>query len=227
MARFACLILLSCFILFNYDVCANTNKGGQGGQGTKLSRKQLMTKKRQHNVNSRVDIEQVPKVRSSNLEVQAFGLLQKPLSSMLRIQALMFFFYATLGSALPYLPIYYKEMGISDSVVGLLGAVTPTLTFLVSPLWGALADSTGKHKLIMIVTFLGSVLVRNILVFRPSNMLLLTFIVAVCAALNAPVKVSVLKGYLTYVLTHFIINTNMHYMINTLHSQLLQIMHRQ
>ena len=34
-----------------------------------------------------------------------------------------------------------------DAQIGILGAITPAVTFIVSPLWGALADSTGKYIL--------------------------------------------------------------------------------
>jgi MFS transporter, PPP family, 3-phenylpropionic acid transporter len=114
-----------------------------------------------------------------------------------------------------------------------LGAITPAVTFLVSPLWGALADTTGtlllrddcacssldtelaftlslslslslsiylslslacvcmivgRHKEIMLFTFLGSILTRSLLAFSNANIVLLGSIVALSAALNAPVK---------------------------------------
>ena len=36
-------------------------------------------------------------------------------SSLPKINSLMFFFYATLGSAMPFLPIYYRRIGISGN----------------------------------------------------------------------------------------------------------------
>jgi hypothetical protein len=35
--------------------------------------------------------------------------------SMLRVNTLMLLFYATLGSAMPYLPLYYKSLGVSGT----------------------------------------------------------------------------------------------------------------
>lgn len=74
--------------------------------------------------------------------------------------------------------------------MGLLGAITPAVTFLASPLWGALADSTGWHKQIMLMTFSGSVLVRSALALatKSTNIVWLYVIVACSAVLNAPVK---------------------------------------
>lgn len=56
----------------------------------------------------------------------------------------MFLFYGVLGTVLPYLPVFYSNLGVSANLIGVLGAITPAVTFLVSPLWGALADTTGK-----------------------------------------------------------------------------------
>lgn len=94
---------------------------------------------------------------------------KEPPSSLTSINFLMVLFYATLGAVMPYLPVFYKSLGVSskfacifsclttskpfnfvaDSLIGVLGAITPAVTFLVSPLWGALADTTGKHVFIL------------------------------------------------------------------------------
>lgn len=109
-------------------------------------------------------------------------------SSIAKINSLMLLFYGTLGSVMPYIPLYYRSIGISDSQIGILGAITPAVTFLVSPLWGAFADQTGWHKNIMLLTFIGSILVRCGFLAVSSNVYLLSLIVAGTAILYAPVK---------------------------------------
>ena len=80
-------------------------------------------------------------------------------------------------------------MCVTDSHIGFLGAISPAITFLVSPLWGALADETGWHKRIMLLTFIGSIVFRTLLVYGHSmNFLVLSIVVALAATLNAPVK---------------------------------------
>jgi hypothetical protein len=85
-----------------------------------------------------------------------------------------------------------------------LGAITPAVNFVVSPLWSALADTTGilfpcfpylsecpfvgKHQMIMLTTFIGSVLVRCLLTYSNNNVKILSMIVVVSAILYAPVK---------------------------------------
>ena len=41
-------------------------------------------------------------------------------SSLLTINSMMFLFYATLGSALPYLPVYYRSIGITGQCLSFL-----------------------------------------------------------------------------------------------------------
>lgn len=106
----------------------------------------------------------------------------------IKLRALLFLFYAALGSVMPYIPLYYRNLGISESSMGFLGAITPAVTFLVSPLWGMLADQTESHKSIMMLTFMGSLLVRSLLIFNKKNMRWLSALVMSSALLHAPVK---------------------------------------
>ena len=115
-------------------------------------------------------------------------IVEQPPSSLMKINILMLMFYSTLGAAMPYIPLYYRHIGISDKAIGLLGAISPMITFLVSPLWGAFADSTGWHKPIMLLTFMGSVIARCGLAMTMTHYGWLFVVVAVSAVLNAPVK---------------------------------------
>ena len=120
--------------------------------------------------------------------------------SLVKINVLMLFFYMTLGATLPFLPLFYRRLGISDSGVGLLGAITPAVTFFVSPIWGAIADSTKQYNAIMLATFIGSVVVRLGLTvvgklssksandFTSPKMVWILAIISLSSFLNAPVK---------------------------------------
>ena len=112
-------------------------------------------------------------------------------SSLFLVNLCMFFFYAVLGSVMPFIPLYYSYLGVGDEQIGTLGAITPTVTFLVSPLWGALADATGLEKEIMMATFFLSTVIRFGLVYVKNFRNLATAIsvlVALSAVINAPVK---------------------------------------
>ena len=109
-------------------------------------------------------------------------------SSLSRISLMMMLFYATLGSTLPYLPIYFRQIGIPENHIGTMGAITPAITFLITPFWGMLADTTNQHKKIMIFTFLGSIIFRCLLIVNNHNIIWLSIIMILTAILNAPVK---------------------------------------
>ena len=110
--------------------------------------------------------------------------------SIAKIRLLFFFFYGTLGSCMPFFPVYYRSKGISQDFIGWLGSITPAITFIVSPLWGALADSTGAYRLIMLTTFIISVAGRCAMANEAvaSNLSVMGVLVALTAILNAPVK---------------------------------------
>jgi nitrate/nitrite transporter NarK len=50
--------------------------------------------------------------------------------------------------------------------IGQLGAITPAVTFIVAPLWGALADHTGRHKDVLMFTFVTSVISRLLFIYK-------------------------------------------------------------
>jgi len=110
------------------------------------------------------------------------------------MQLLMLIYYLNLGALFPYLPLYYKKLGIDSSIIGFLGSIAPTVTFFVAPLWGALADSTQQYRLIMLLTFVSGVIARLGLIINPDfiskskHLIWLIFVVSISAILNAPVK---------------------------------------
>ncbi|GMI00552.1 hypothetical protein TrVE_jg2449 [Triparma verrucosa] len=97
------------------------------------------------------------------------------------------FFYISIGSLFPYLPVYYHSLNLPGSWIGYLGSVNPITTFLISPLWGAYSDRHGNHKKILLLTFSSSVVTR-LMMLLSVNPVYLAANVFVTAALNAPVK---------------------------------------
>ncbi|CAM9812677.1 unnamed protein product, partial [Hapterophycus canaliculatus] len=71
--------------------------------------------------------------------------------------------------------------------IGHLGAITPAMTFIFTPLWGALTDKTGRLKEILVLTFAASTLLR---VSLPSgnSFLWIISVITMTAIINAPVR---------------------------------------
>jgi MFS transporter, PPP family, 3-phenylpropionic acid transporter len=61
--------------------------------------------------------------------------------------------YATLfgavGASFPYLPVFYREQGLSLGQVGLLGALAAAVALLTAPLWGTLADRYPTSRIVI------------------------------------------------------------------------------
>ncbi|CAN0572750.1 unnamed protein product, partial [Laminaria digitata] len=71
--------------------------------------------------------------------------------------------------------------------IGHLGAITPAMTFLFTPLWGALTDKSGMLKQILVGTFLASTLLRVSLAARTSFAWIIS-VITLTAVVNAPVR---------------------------------------
>ncbi|KAL9971578.1 hypothetical protein ACROYT_G017756 [Oculina patagonica] len=62
--------------------------------------------------------------------------------------------YGAFGALLPYLPLYFKQIGLSAMETGVLIGLRPLLQAFGAPMWGFLADKYKRRKLIL---FMGAV----------------------------------------------------------------------
>jgi MFS family permease len=62
--------------------------------------------------------------------------------------------YASGACLFPYFVLFYQSLGFSGAQIGLLTGLTPLVTLVAAPLWTNLADSTGRHRLLMSVLIL-------------------------------------------------------------------------
>lgn len=67
-----------------------------------------------------------------------------------------FFLYAGMAMVLPYMVLFYQSLGFSGTEIGLLSGITPLITMLFAPFWTGLADTTGRHRLILSLTLVGA-----------------------------------------------------------------------
>ncbi len=73
-------------------------------------------------------------------------------------------YFLAVGCFLPYITLYYRQLGLTGSQIGLLTALPPLAIALLAPLWGVLTDKRGIHRLVL----------RSALVLSASAALLLT-----------------------------------------------------
>lgn len=60
-----------------------------------------------------------------------------------------FFYYAAMACLFPFLVLHYQQLGLSGRHIGLLAAIPPGLILVGAALWGAVADATQQHRLVL------------------------------------------------------------------------------
>jgi predicted MFS family arabinose efflux permease len=156
----------------------------RGGGNTKPSSSLLSTKRL-----SSLPMKQNTSPGKSDAKDDAMMLEQRRQQTMilLWIRLLFLSYYASLGSLMPYLPVYYDSLGHSGQIIGLLGAVKPFTTFVVAPIWGMISDSVADPFTILSLTYAVSLAGQLSVVFR-SDASYITTMVFMTALFNAPVK---------------------------------------
>lgn len=71
-----------------------------------------------------------------------------------------FFFFSALGSLFPYLAVFYKQLWLSAHETGILIGIRPLIQLFVTPMWGVMADTYKRSKVIFIMSLV-SWLVSN------------------------------------------------------------------
>ncbi|MCB0189521.1 MAG: MFS transporter, partial [Caldilineaceae bacterium] len=94
--------------------------------------------------------------------------------------------FAAMAALMPFLALYYRELGLSERHIGLLTGLPPLLTLVVAPLWGALADATQRHQRLL-QTAVGGLWVTILLLSLLRNPFWLFPVVVLYATFSAPI----------------------------------------
>lgn len=65
--------------------------------------------------------------------------------------------YAGFAFVSPFMVLYYQSVGFGGTEIGLLTGLAPLLVLVCTPFWTGLADSRGKHRLLMAISMAGLV----------------------------------------------------------------------
>lgn len=57
-----------------------------------------------------------------------------------RILLAYLIYFAAIGAAFPYLPVFYRDIGLGLEQIGILTAMQAAIQLLLAPVWGGLAD---------------------------------------------------------------------------------------
>jgi MFS transporter, PPP family, 3-phenylpropionic acid transporter len=72
------------------------------------------------------------------------------------IAGFYFLHFGALGITLPFLPAYLSSLSLSATQVGLLLALNPLLSLVMPPIWGHLADRTGRPDRVLTLLAVGA-----------------------------------------------------------------------
>ncbi|MHB8156183.1 MAG: MFS transporter [Desulfocucumaceae bacterium] len=88
------------------------------------------------------------------------------------LKLFIFLYFSTIGLFLPYLPLLFREHGITNWQMGILFSMGPLVTISVQPLWGFVSDRFKTVKKLIILQ-LAVITLSSLLVFRISSFELL------------------------------------------------------
>ena len=98
-----------------------------------------------------------------------------------------FLWFASIAFVVPYIVLYYQDLGFTGTQIGLLTGITPLITFFSAPFWTGIADKRSRHRLIMSIAMLIGVI--TIVVFPLLNAFLpILLIVILLNIFLAPVQ---------------------------------------
>jgi PPP family 3-phenylpropionic acid transporter len=84
-----------------------------------------------------------------------------------RLSGFYFFYFATVGSFIPYWSLYLKHVGFNADAIGELSALLISTKIISPNLWGWIADKTGKSlRIIRLAAFFAGFLFTGFLFFH-------------------------------------------------------------
>ncbi len=66
--------------------------------------------------------------------------------------AYYFLYYGAFAAMLPYMTLFYQNIGFSGTQIGLITGLTPLVSLVTGPVLSGLADSTRRYKLIFLLS---------------------------------------------------------------------------
>ncbi|CAB9528607.1 Major facilitator superfamily domain containing [Seminavis robusta] len=103
------------------------------------------------------------------------------------IRILYLSYYASTGSLVPYLPVYYHSLGHGGQVIGVLSSLRPFVNLLVAPLWAMFADCSQDTLRVLQIAAMGSAL-GYVSIGVQSDATSLILAVIVTSIFYAPIK---------------------------------------
>lgn len=69
-----------------------------------------------------------------------------------------FLYYAAAATLLPFLTIYYQDLGLNGTQIGFLAGLPPFLSLVSAPVWGVASDIMQRRKLSLLLAISGAIM---------------------------------------------------------------------
>ena len=76
---------------------------------------------------------------------------------------LYFLYYAAAATLLPFLTIYYQDLGLTGTQIGFLAGLPPLLSLVSAPVWGVVSDTWKRRKPSLLIAIGGALLLALVL----------------------------------------------------------------
>ena len=73
----------------------------------------------------------------------------KPCLTEITYKVYYFLFYGSIGSSIPFLAVYFKQLGLSAGHAGVLIGLRLLMEIIGAPLWGWIGDKYKMQKIIL------------------------------------------------------------------------------
>ena len=72
-----------------------------------------------------------------------------------RLSTFYLLYFLSIGVTLPFMPAYFQSLGFSPERAGALLSVLPVCSMVLPPVWGQVADRTGRPGVVLLVLCVG------------------------------------------------------------------------
>ncbi|UCZ51579.1 MFS transporter [Bacillus shivajii] len=94
------------------------------------------------------------------------------MNSTWKLKGMLFFFHSAMTMLISYLPVYFQQMGLTGSQIGVLLAVGPAAAIIAQPFWGFVSDKYKTVKRVILLCLAGALAV-GFVVFQMAEFILL------------------------------------------------------
>ncbi len=106
--------------------------------------------------------------------------------SLLLARAYYFVYFGAVGCYVPFVNLYFRQIGLAGAAIGVLSALPPLLMLAAGPLWGALSDRFRIHRYLLPLATIGPIL-PSLLMARTQQLVSLAGLVSVASIFVAAV----------------------------------------